>query len=154
MSKKGIIGVAKNIADPLAMELGFELVDIEFNKEGPNYFLRVFIDKDGGVNLDDCQKMSEELGSALDDKDPLTVPYYLEVSSPGLDRPIKTDKDLKRNLGKELELQLYEAIEGKKIIQGILKEFNEEKVKIQLDNSEIIEIPRTSIVIARLAIKF
>ncbi|HZK33447.1 MAG TPA: ribosome maturation factor RimP [Tissierellaceae bacterium] len=154
MSKGGAAGAVESIAEPLAKELGFELVDVEFKKEGPNYFLRIFLDKTGGITLDDCQKMSERLSEALDDEDPITVPYYLEVSSPGLDRPLKTNKDLKRNLGKELDIKLYEAINGKKILQGILREFNEEEIKIEIDNNEFIEIPRSSIVNATLAVKF
>lgn len=154
MSKGGAMTAVENIAEPLAEELGFELVDVEFKKEGPNYFLRVFLDKTGGITLDDCEKMSQLLSDALDEKDPITVPYYLEVSSPGLDRPLKTNKDLKRNLGKELDIKLYEAINGKKIIQGILRDFNEETIKIEIDNTEFIEIPRNSIVNATLAVKF
>lgn len=154
MSKRGLVGTVKSIAEPLAEELKFELVDVEFKKEGPNYFLRVFLDKPGGIGLDDCQKMSEILSEALDHKDPITVPYYLEVSSPGLDRPLKTDKDLKRNLGKDLDIKLYEAIDGKKIIQGTLIEFNEEEIKIQTLNENFIKIPRKIIVVAKLAVKF
>ncbi len=146
--------MVNRIAEPIAKELDFELVDIEFKKEGPNYFLRVFLDKTGGINLDNCQKMSEILSEALDRNDPITVPYYLEVSSPGLDRPLKTNKDLKRNLGKELDIKLYESIEGKKLIQGILLNFNEEEIKIGIEDDKFIVIPRNSIVNAKLSVKF
>ncbi|OZV12939.1 hypothetical protein CIW83_06935 [Tissierella sp. P1] len=108
MNRKGIISIVKEICEQLADELGYELVDVEFLKEGSNYFLRVYLDKPGGINLDDCQKVSQLLSDKLDEKDPITTPYYLEVSSPGLDRPLKNDKDLKRNLGKEIEIKLYE----------------------------------------------
>ena len=154
MSKKGATGAVKIMAERLAKELNFELVDVEFKKEGPNYFLRIFLDKTGGITLDDCQKMSEMLSDLLDDQDPITVPYYLEVSSPGLDRPLKTDKDLERNLGKELDIKLYESINGDKLLQGILTEFDENTIKIEIDNKEVIEIQRASIANAKLAVKF
>lgn len=154
MSKKGASGEVKIMAEALANKLEFELVDVEFKKEGPNYFLRIFLDKPGGITLDDCQQMSEMLSEALDENDPITVPYYLEVSSPGLDRPLKTNKDLKRNLGKELDIKLYESIKGKKMLQGILIGFDENEIQIEIDNKEIIEIPRNSIVNANLAVKF
>ncbi|HAE92431.1 MAG TPA: ribosome maturation factor RimP, partial [Tissierella sp.] len=88
MNKKGIIGVVKEIAEELVEELKYELVDVEFVKEGSNHFLRVYLDKPGGINLDDCQRTSQLLSDKLDEKDPITVPYHLEVSSPGLDRPL------------------------------------------------------------------
>ena len=89
LSRKNLLTTIRNIAEPIAEELGYDLVDLEFVKEGKNHFLRIFIDKPGGVNLDDCQKMSQLVDSKLDEEDPIDVSYYLEVSSPGLDRPLK-----------------------------------------------------------------
>ncbi len=154
LGKKGIIGVVKEIVEPLSEDLNLELVDVEFKKEGPNYFLRVFLDKLGGISLDDCQEMSTLLGEKLDERDFITVPYYLEVSSPGLDRALETDKDFKRNLNKDLDVKLYEAINGKKMIQGMLVEFNEKEIKIEMNNEDFIKIPRSIIVTAKLAVKF
>lgn len=154
MGKRGATGVVKDIAERLAKKNNFELVDVEFKKEGPNYFLRIFLDKVGGINLDDCQKMSEMLSEALDKDDPIAVPYFLEVSSPGLDRPLKTNMDLKRNLGKDLDINLYEAINGQKLIQGTLIEFNDEHITMEVDDENFIEIPRNSIVSAKLSVKF
>lgn len=154
LGKKGIIGVVKEIVEPLSEDLNLELVDVEFKKEGPNYFLRVFLDKAGGISLDDCQEMSTLLSEKLDERDFITVPYYLEVSSPGLDRALETDKDFKRNLNKNLDVKLYEAINGKKMIQGMLVEFNEKEIKIEMNNEDFIKIPRSIIVTAKLAVKF
>ena len=84
---------------------------MEYIKESGSYFLKVYVDKIGGITLDDCQKMSKELSRKLDDEDPISEEYYLEVSSPGLDRPLKTDKDLNRNLGRDVELKLYRPFE-------------------------------------------
>lgn len=154
MSRKGVINTVKNISESLAEELGYELVDVEFLKEGSNYFLRVYIHKPDGINLDDCQMMSQLLSSRLDEEDPISVPYYLEVSSPGLDRPLKTDKDLKRNLGKEIEVRLYEAINDKKIIEGILENYDEKKLKLLLGNDKSINIPREKVALVKLVVKF
>jgi len=154
LGRKNLISTVKNIAEPLAEELGYELVDVEFVKEGNRYFLRIFIDKPGGVNLDDCQKMSQLVGKKLDEVDPIDVSYYLEVSSPGLDRPLKTDKDLKRNLGKEIEVKLYEQLEGKKILEGVLENFTEDEIILKVDEDKVINISRNKIALIKLAIKF
>ncbi|CAK7043340.1 ribosome maturation factor RimP [Tissierella carlieri] len=154
MNRKGIISIVKEICEQLADELGYELVDVEFLKEGSNYFLRVYLDKPGGINLDDCQKVSQLLSDKLDEKDPITTPYYLEVSSPGLDRPLKNDKDLKRNLGKEIEIKLYEPLKGKKIIEGILEDYEEKTIVIRTEINEIVTIPKEGIALIKLAVKF
>jgi ribosome maturation factor RimP len=154
LNRKGIISIVKEICEQLADELGYELVDVEFLKEGSNYFLRVYLDKPGGINLDDCQKVSQLLSDKLDEKDPITTPYYLEVSSPGLDRPLKNDKDLKRNLGKEIEIKLYEPLKGKKIIEGILEDYEEKTIVIRTEINEIVTIPKEGIALIKLAVKF
>lgn len=154
LNKKSILGTVRSIAVPLAEELGYELVDVEFVKEGSSYFLRIYIDKPGGVNLDDCQKMSQLIGEKLDNEDPISVSYYLEVSSPGLDRPLKTDSDLKRNLGKEIEVKLYEPLEGKKIIEGILEDFEDDEIVLKVGEDKMINIKRNIIALIKLAIKF
>lgn len=154
MNKKGILGVIKEICEPLAEELGYELVDIEFVKEGASHFLRIYLDKPGGINLDDCQKMSQLVSERLDEQDPIKVAYYLEVSSPGLDRPLKTDKDLKRNLGKDVEIKLYEALDGKKVIEGTLDNYNEGLIILKTETNTTIEIPRELVAVIKLAVKF
>lgn len=154
MNRKGIVEIVKQICEPIVDELGYELVDVEFLKEGSNYFLRIYLDKQGGINLDDCQRMSQQLSDKLDERDPITVPYYLEVSSPGLDRPLKTDKDLKRNLGREIEVKLYEPLNGKKIIEGALEAYEEKAVIMRTENNEVINIPREVIALIKLVVKF
>ncbi|RFP40083.1 ribosome maturation factor, partial [Klebsiella oxytoca] len=100
------------IAEPISKELNFELVDVEYVNEGKNWFLRVYIDKAGGVNLDDCTLMSEQLGEALDSKeeDPIPQAYYLEVSSPGAEKPIKNEEALKAAIGEYIHVKLYNQI--------------------------------------------
>lgn len=116
-----MLSIVNKISYDIAESLGYELVDIEYVKELGSYFLRIYVDKVGGITLDDCQKMSEGLSGKLDGKDPISGEYYLEVSSPGLDRPLKTDKDLNRNLEKDVELKLYKPFGNKRYMKVNLK---------------------------------
>lgn len=154
MSKKEVLRIVRDICDEVASVLDYDLVDVEYVKEFGGYFLRVYIDKPGGVTLDDCQNMSEVLSDKLDEKDPINTSYYLEVSSPGLDRPLKTDKDLKRNIGKDIEISLYTPINNKKKYEGNLKDFDENIVTITDDKDNPIDIPRNAISLIRLSVKF
>jgi ribosome maturation factor RimP len=104
----------ETIANPLAAELGYELVDVEFKKENIGWVLTVFIDKQGGVTVDDCETFSRQLDSLLDEKDPIPQAYFLSVSSPGLDRPLKKNSDFARNLGKKIVARCFAPVEGKK----------------------------------------
>lgn len=153
MNKKEMLKIVNKISDNIAESLGYELVAVEYVKELGSYFLRVYIDKIGGVTLDDCQKMSEELSAKLDEKDPISEEYYLEVSSPGLDRPLKTDKDLERNLNKDVELKLYKPFKNKKSYEGELKSFSKEEIILE-EKEVFIKVPREYISIIKLAIKF
>lgn len=153
MNRGNLLKMVNEISVEIAEELGFELVDLEYVKESGNYFLRVYIDKIDGVSLDDCEKMSAKLGKELDEKDPIRDPYYLEVSSPGLDRPLKTDSDLKRNLNKDIEISLYRAFNNEKNYEGKLIDFNEKEILITDDDNNI-SIPREYIANIKLAIKF
>lgn len=154
MNKKDIIKELMAICDPIAASLNYELVDVEYLKEYGSYYLRVYIDKPGGINLDDCQNMSELLSEKLDEKDPVSTAYFLEVSSPGLDRPLKTDKDLKRNIDKDIEISLYTALNNKKNYEGKLNSFNEKFIIINDEDDNIIDIPRESVSVIKLALKF
>lgn len=154
MSKKTNMTVVNDISNRLVDELGFDFVDSEFKKEGSSYFLRVYIDKIGGITIDDCQKMSELLSEELDAKDLIKIPYYLEVSSPGLDRPLKTDKDYKRNIGKEIEIKLYSPIDNKKAFEGVLLGYTEEEIEIELSSKEKLSIPKEKISLVKLVIRF
>lgn len=147
---KELIAICQTIAD----SLNFELVDVEYVKEFGNYYLRVFIDKEGGINLDDCQSMSEILSEQLDKKDPIGTAYFLEVSSPGLDRPLKTDKDLNRNIGKDIEVSLYSPLNKKKNYEGRLENYDAKFITISNEKGNSIQIPRESISVVKLALKF
>ncbi|WP_249323347.1 ribosome maturation factor RimP [Wansuia hejianensis] len=154
INRKEILKNVRNISESITKQLGFELVDLEYVKEFGSYFLRVYIDKLGGVTLDDCREVSELLGKKLDEEDLIKVAYYLEVSSPGLDRPLKTDNDLRRNLNKDIEIKLYKALNNKKMYEGMLSDFNEKEVIIIEDDDNQVKIPRDYISIIKLKIVF
>ena len=139
---------------PIVEKENFELVDVEFKKEGPHRYLRVFIDKDGGITLDDCQKVSEALSEKLDELDPIEENYFLEVSSPGLDRPLKKDADFERFKGELVEIKLYEPINGQKLLEGELVGLVEDHIHLNVKNVGLVEIPREKAALTRLAIKF
>jgi len=122
---------AQELALPVVEALGLELVEVEYKKEGPEWYLRFYIDKTGGVGIEDCQLASKALDPLLDEK--LTIPgrYNLEVSSPGLERPFKTERDFLRNLGIEVEASLFQAKDGKKKFDGVLKDYRDGKVWIE-----------------------
>lgn len=153
MNKKELMKKLNAMCDELSQSLNYDLVDVEYVKEFGSYYLRVYIDKEGGITLDDCQNMSELLSERLDKEDPIETAYYLEVSSPGLDRPLKTDKDLKRNLGKDIEISLYKPLDNRKKYEGKLMDFTEEKIIIEV-NENLIEIPKDAISVIKLAFKF
>lgn len=136
--KKKVEDIVFNIANPIVSRYNFELVDIEYLKEGPDWYLRVFIDKEGGITIDDCQVVSEELSDKLDEVDPIDHGYIFEVSSPGIDRPLKTERDYEKNIGKLLEVKFYKPYEGKKIIEGILKEYSQENVTIDVNGVTLV----------------
>lgn len=154
MSKKELLKSVKDICESIGKDLNYELVEVEYVKESGSYFLRIYIDKPGGINLDDCQTMSVALSEKLDENDPFKEAYYLEVSSPGLDRPLKTDKDLKRNLGKDIEVNLYKALDNRKVYEGKLQDFNDMEIIILDEANNIYKIPKELISITKLAIKF
>lgn len=130
------------------------MVDLEYVKENNENYLRFYIWKPEGITIDDCQKVSEVIGDKLDELDPIQESYYLEISSPGLDRPLKTDKDLRRNLGKEIEISLYKNLDGKKKYNGELIDYNDENIKIRMDNLEEKIIKRDIISMIKLSLKF
>ncbi len=147
------IRLIKEECEPLVESLGYDLVDVEYKKESGSNFLRFFVGKRGGVTIDDCQKVSELVGEKLDELDPISDSYYLEVSSPGLDRPLKTDKDLKRNLGYDVEIGLYKPMDGKKKHIGNLKEFDEETLTLDSNGTELV-FNRSDISIVKIYLDF
>lgn len=112
--------------------LGYELYDVEYVKEGKNYFLRIYIDKPEGIDLKDCEKVNDAISDLLDEANYIKDPYFLEVSSPGVERVLRKDKHLEQNKGKEIEIKLFKKDEnGKKEYQGILKNFDEDKIILE-----------------------
>lgn len=124
---------------PLIEELGYEVVEVEYAKKSDGMNLIFYIDKENGVQIDDCEKVSKAIDKVLDDLNPTDdEPYILNVSSPGIDRPLKTDRDFKRNLGKEISVSLFAKLNGKKIYEGVLKAFDENTLTIEINNEELV----------------
>ena len=148
-----VYAVTESIA-PVIEKLGYELVDVEYEKKYGQMHLTVYIDIARGVNLDDCEAVNNAIDPILDELDPTAgAPYVLDVSSPGLDRPFKKQRDFERNYGKEVELKLYAPMKGKKVYEGVLKERNDNTVTIVCGNEEL-EIENTKIAFVRPLVKF
>ncbi|RKQ37518.1 ribosome maturation factor RimP [Oceanobacillus halophilus] len=148
---------AEKLVQPILEGKDLELVDIEYVKEGKNWFLRVYIDKPGGVDITECGEVSEQLSDKLDKADPIKDPYFLEVSSPGVERPLKSKEDFEKNINQNVYLKLYEQINGNKEYEGILKEFNNDMLTIEYKEktrTKQVEIPFEKIAKARLAVVF
>lgn len=138
---------------PLLAEHQFELVDVEYVKEAGNWYLRSYIDKPGGITVDDCEVISRLLSDWLDKEDFIEDSYIMEVSSPGLGRPLKKDKDFERSLGEEVELRLYKPRNRQKEFTGILKAYDKDTVTLEMDGAEEV-FERGEIALIRLAFDF
>ena len=165
MAKKKITEIVEEITADFLAENGLELYNSEFVKEGKDWFLRVYIDRQQEeetedkeevyVSTDDCEKVSRFLSEELDRLDPIEQNYYLEVSSPGLDRELIKERDFIRFCGRLVDISLYKAIDGKKTYQGILKGLTEDNsIVITDEKEEEIEFPREQVAKARLAVIF
>lgn len=139
---------------PIVESHQFELVDVEYVKEGGNRYLRAYIDKPGGIAVDDCEVVSRALSDLLDKEDYIADSYILEVSSPGLGRPLKKEKDFVRSIGKEVEIRLYRPRNHEKEFTGILKAYDEKTVTIETEEEENVLFERTDIALIRLAFDF
>lgn len=139
---------------PVIEQNQFELVDVEFVKEGSNWYLRLYVDKEGGITIDDCELVSRAMSDILDREDYIEESYILEVSSPGLGRPLKKDKDFVRSIGSEVEIRLYKPLEKQKEFTGILKSFDKEQVVIELEDGSEKSFLRSDIALIRLAFDF
>ena len=136
-----------DIVEPTVTALGYELYEVEYQKEFDNWVLTLYIDLPDGVALDDCEFVSKAVDPVLDAADPIEQAYYLSVSSLGIDRPLKTDKDYKRNIGKVMDVKLYAPLNGKKEFSGTLTAFDEETYTIELKSgSETIERKKTALI--------
>ncbi|MFS0865067.1 ribosome maturation factor RimP [Fredinandcohnia sp. 179-A 10B2 NHS] len=156
MSKK-VTQTVEELVIPILSDLQMELVDVEYVKEGKDWFLRVFIDSDKGVDIEDCGTVSEKLSEKLDEIDPIPYNYFLEVSSPGAERPLKKESDFHKAIGKQVYVKTYEPIEGTKIFEGELSSFDGNTVIITVTvktRKKTIEIPYEKVASARLAVTF
>ena len=144
----------EELLEPIVREKGVELVDVEYVKEAGTWYLRAYIDKPGGITVDDCEAVSRQFSDILDEKDYIEDSYIFEVSSPGLGRPLKKEKDFERNLGKEVEIRTYQAIGKKKEFVGILKEYDKETVTIAYEDDTVQTFNKSEIALIRLAFDF
>jgi Uncharacterized protein conserved in bacteria len=144
----------EKLLEPILSENHFELYDVEYVKEGGNWFLRAYIDKENGITVDDCEIVSRALSDLLDKNDFIPESYILEVSSPGLGRQLKRDKHFEKSIGEEVEVKLYKPINKKKDFVGILISFNQDTITIELDDKSSMEISRAGIASVRLTFDF
>ncbi|EKW98758.1 ribosome maturation factor RimP [Ligilactobacillus saerimneri] len=156
-----VVEVVTEMVNPILAEHHFDLFDIEFVKEGKSWYLRVYIDKPGGINIEECALVSDQLSEKLDNCDPDPIPqaYYLEVSSPGAERPLKREQDYQQALANQeyINVSLYQQIAGKKVYEGNLIALDDEHLVLEyMDKTrkKTVDIPRKQVAKARLAIKF
>jgi len=154
MSKKRIDELITEMAMPITEKHGYELVDVEFIKEGSNWYLRIYIDKPEGISLDDCQAVSQDVSAELDKADPIEQAYFLEVSSPGLDRPLKKDHDFVKYAGELVEVKTYKAIDGTKLFEGELVGLIDNKIVILDKSGKRLEYEKDKVSSVKRVIKF
>lgn len=152
MAKVPVTQSVMNLIEPVLANEGLELVDVEYKKEGKNWILRVFIDKEGGITVADCQKTSHLTGDLIDIEETITVPYTLEVSSPGLDRTLKREKDFLRFKGKQIRLHSIAPIDGRRKFTGTLTDFRDQTVFMDVDGKPF-EVPLRQVAKANLVIE-
>ena len=155
MSKKEMYEArTEELITPILERRNFELVDVEYVKEGSTWYLRVYIDKEGGITSDDCADVSREMNEILDREDYVEGSYTFEVSSPGLGRPLKKDKDFARSIGEEVEVRLFRAVEGCKEYTGLLNAYDKTTVTLMLEDEKTLVLERSNIALIRLALDF
>ena len=145
---------AEELLAPIVELNGFELVDVEYVKEAGNWYLRGYIDKPGGITVNDCETVSRAFSDKLDENDFIEDSYIMEISSPGLDRPLKKEKDFARSLGEEVEVRTYRAIDRQKEFIGILKDYDKDTVTIEYEDGETMTFDKADIALIRLALDF
>lgn len=153
MARKDIEAKTEELLVPILEEFKFNLWDVEYVKEGSEYYLRAYIDKEGGITIDDCVDVSRRLSDKLDEDDFIEGEYILEVSSPGLGRSLKRDRDFENSIGREIDLKLYKAVNGEKEFTGILKAYDKEKIVADLDSEEK-EFMRSELASVKLHVEF
>jgi len=128
----------QNLLEPVIENLGYELYDVIYTKEGKDYFLKIFIDQETGIQIEDCEKVTEVINDILDQKDLISENYFLEVSSPGIERLLRKEKHFLKNIGKEVMVKLYRPIHQKKELVGILKHFENHKITLEMEKETLI----------------
>ncbi len=136
MTYSNVTDIVRELARPIVENMGLELVDVEYFREGPNWYLKVYIDKEGGVTLNDCELVNKPLGEKLDEIDPIAQSYIFEVSSPGVERAFKTVRDYEKAIGHTVQIKLYKSIDGCKTVKGVLDAFDEETVTVVTDDND------------------
>lgn len=154
MQAKEIVKKVENIVKPCIDENGFELVEVEFVKEGPNYYLRIYADKEGGFSIDDCELVSRFVEKKIEKEDFIEPAYILEVSSPGIDRILKKDFEYEKYKGKEVDIKLYKPINNVKQFSGSLIGLVDDKIVISLEDSTEISFDKKDVAVCRLSVKF
>ena len=143
MKNDALVTQIYEMVKPIADELNYEIYHVQYVKENGEYYLRIYIEKEGGITLSHCEALSRRVSDLMDEKDPIPEAYFLEVSSPGLNRTLFTEAHYKRFVGREVMVKLAKAIDGKKSVKGILKEVNEENIIVEADT--LISIPKEKI---------
>ena len=154
MAGKNVLARVGPLIRTVVTDTGFELYDLTFVKEGPNWYLRVFIDKDGGVTIDDCETISRAVEKVLDDMDPIEQSYILEVSSPGIDRPLKKDADFVRYKGSKVDVKLYNPQNKRKEFTGMLEGLQDGNITIIDGSGNTLRFPKSNVAMCRLAVVF
>lgn len=155
MSKASVYEAkTESLIMPILDRMNFELVDVEYVKEGGTWYLRAYIDKEGGITVNDCEDVAREMNVLLDEEDFIPDAYVFEVSSPGLGRPLKKEKDYIRNMGKEIEIRTYKAINRCKEFYGLLRAYDKDTVTIETEDGETIIFNKSEIALIRQAIDF
>lgn len=143
MKNDALVNEIYEMVKPIADELNYDIYHVEYVKENGELYLRIYIEKDGGITLSDCEALSRRVSDLMDEKDPIKDPYFLEVSSSGLNRTLFTEEHYKRFIGREVMVKFTKSVDGKKNIKGILKEVNEDSIVVEAD--QLINIPKDKI---------
>ena len=152
--KESIEAKAEVLLAPIVESLGFELGDVEYVKEGSNWYLRGYIDKEGGISINECVDVSRLFNEKLDQEDFIEDSYIMEISSPGLGRPLKKEKDYARSMGKELEIRTYRAVNRQKEFYGILTAYDADTVTIEMEDESTMTFQKSDLALIRLAFDF
>ena len=148
MATQNIETKVENLIQPIIQNLGYELYDVQYLKEGKDYYLRITIDKPEGITIEDCETVNHAIDEILDEVDFINTAYFLEVSSPGLERMLRKSWHFEKQIGNHIQVKLFQAIEKQKELQGILIESNENELKLQI-NEKLIKIEKKNIAVAK-----